>query len=55
MNDRCDDILNEDGSSYRCVLERGHSGLHENGEWEWTSRDMARRLTSLKIPFRRRA
>ena len=41
MNERCDDILNADGSSYRCQLERGHAGLHENGDWEWTSRDMA--------------
>jgi len=35
ITDRCADILNEDGSSFRCGKFASHAGPHELGEWEW--------------------
>jgi hypothetical protein len=32
---RCDETLNEEGSTYRCIHQKGHKGTHENGEMEW--------------------
>lgn len=32
---RCDSVLIEEGSEYRCTLQDGHAGTHKNGVWEW--------------------
>jgi hypothetical protein len=33
--ERCEDVLEDDGSRYRCVLLKGHTTPHENNGIEW--------------------
>jgi hypothetical protein len=45
MSDRCENILKDGGSEYRCVGVAGHGGPHEHGGLEWREYGMTRIVT----------